>query len=184
MSKIEKLEDYPREEWGPIFWYELHRMSQSYHPEFSTYYYNIISQFPFLVPCPTCSYHFGELLKKSPPKTDSYDSLFKWGVDAHNRVNKRLNKKLYTINEAKALYDKPVEHNKLIKFLQYLSDFIKIDNSIYRLNATIITLQSFAIIFPCDTCRVKLSKLANNESLNTKNIQQYIEKMIKLLKEH
>lgn len=179
-----QLEDFPREEWGPIFWYEMHRMTSVYHQEYSMHYYNIISQFPLLVPCPTCSHHFSEMLKKYPIKTNSGDALFSWGVNVHNIVNKRLNKKQMSVDEAHELYSKPIEHNKIIKFLKYLDAFIDIDNNIYRLNATIIILRSFALIFPCETCRVKLTDLANNESLNNKNIHQFIEKMIKIIEKH
>jgi len=182
-TQHQHLEDYPRSEWGPIFWYILHRFSQSYQPEFSTYYYNLITQYPLLVPCPICSYHFEETLKRSHPKTDSQDSLFDWGVNVHNVVNKRLRKKILSIEEAYKIYSKQVDNKVIIRFLEYLSEFLAIDSNIYRINATIVALESVSFAYPCEKCREKLVQLNENHSIGVKNIRLYIEKMIKILGE-
>lgn len=177
-----KLEDFPRDEWGPIFWYVLHSFTQSLTQSNRIEYKNIISQYPLIIPCPTCSYHFADMIKKYPIKTDTYDNLFEWGVNVHNIVNKRLNKKQMTINNAKKLYETQINHKKIIIYLQYLITFINIDDNIYRLNATLITLKSFALILPCLTCRNKINNI--KETVNNKNMKQWIQKVINILQNH
>ena len=61
----------------------------------------LVYMFPAILPCPACGVHFAEVLNATPlPETDDPDVLFKWSVDVHNIVNKRLEKPLLTYEEA------------------------------------------------------------------------------------
>lgn len=53
------------------------------------------------LPCKKCQEHWKENLKKYPiqPHLDSRDSLTKWLVDMHNRVNKQTGKPLFPVEE-------------------------------------------------------------------------------------
>ena len=59
-----------------------------------------------LIPCPICKVHYQKHLADVPltPHLDSRDSLFKWTVDIHNRVNKDLGKPLHTAAQSIAFY--------------------------------------------------------------------------------
>jgi hypothetical protein len=69
--------------------------------------------YPFVLPCGTCGRHFAEVLKESPlPETGDIEVLFKWSVDVHNMVNKKLEKPVVSYEEAKEFWltlpeDKP-----------------------------------------------------------------------------
>jgi len=61
----------------------------------------LVAMFPAILPCPACGVHFAEVLNAAPlPETDDPDVLFKWSVDVHNVVNKRLEKPLLTYEDA------------------------------------------------------------------------------------
>ena len=66
-------------------------------------------------PCMECRKHIQEYIEMHPLDSavenvistdqDGHDiSLFEWTVDFHNAVNKRLKKKVYTVEEAYKLY--------------------------------------------------------------------------------
>jgi hypothetical protein len=48
-----------------------------------------------------CMVHWRGLIRRFPADLSSAEAFFAWGVEAHNRVNKRIGKKLFTIKEAK-----------------------------------------------------------------------------------
>jgi hypothetical protein len=94
--------------WGPHAWKILHTIAHTY-PEKANYETQIniekfISSFTELLPCEKCKIDFKKYLKKYPIKSSSRDSLVMWMVDAHNSVNKKLNKKLFTYEDAEALW--------------------------------------------------------------------------------
>lgn len=60
-----------------------------------------------------CMAHWKELVRDFPPDFSSAEAFFTWGVEAHNKVNKRLKKTILTIEEAKALWQSslPTQHS-------------------------------------------------------------------------
>jgi hypothetical protein len=62
--------------------------------------------------CLDCRKHFASLLDEDPPlkrkkeinKEGNDVTAFRWSVDAHNKVNKRLGKKEYPYEQAYAFY--------------------------------------------------------------------------------
>ena len=53
-----------------------------------------------VIPCYECKKHYLNEIIEYPPKLETNITLFKWSVDLHNRVNKRLNKKELPIEKA------------------------------------------------------------------------------------
>ncbi|QDV24394.1 ERV1/ALR-related protein [Aureliella helgolandensis] len=54
--------------------------------------------------CPACKADFRRYMQRNPPNTKTKDSLFMWGVDAHNWVNQKLGRAIFTYTEARRLY--------------------------------------------------------------------------------
>ena len=54
------------------------------------------------LPCSRCSHHMINYLNRFPPHQAS--NLFQWSVDFHNDVNKRIEKKELSYQEAKSVY--------------------------------------------------------------------------------
>lgn len=52
------------------------------------------------LPCPGCSWHCKEYIKKHKPRVTSKEELTKYFVDFHNEVNVRLGKRRYSYEEA------------------------------------------------------------------------------------
>lgn len=82
--------------WGPYFWGALHLacLTGTATPEF-------VYSYPSLLPCPSCSSHFAELLKENPfPQTDDPIIMFEWSVHVHNMVNARIGKPIISVDQA------------------------------------------------------------------------------------
>ncbi len=89
--------------WGPPGWKFIHYVTLGYpdNPshEVKQKYYNYFHALKHVIPCSICSVHFSENLEKLPLTDEvlsSKENLMKWGIDMHNFVNKKNNKKQYT----------------------------------------------------------------------------------------
>jgi hypothetical protein len=105
--------------WGPYFWGVLHLSaltSPAYlTPQYLDAFLSLVLVYTMILPCPACRIHFSQLLAELPPiqsiKTGL--ELFVWTVDAHNSVNKRIDKRQYSVEEAykywleRSGYDEP-----------------------------------------------------------------------------
>jgi hypothetical protein len=82
--------------WGPQFWATLEFLAFNYPQNPSDQdrqnMKTLYSLLPELLPCSSCQTHFAQLLKDYPIQLDSRDTLTRWLVEAHNRVNDRLKK--------------------------------------------------------------------------------------------
>lgn len=98
--------------WGPALWKVIHLaplIIDSTETELKTHSYKaLMSCLQIVLPCPICRVHF----RKNLPKIiiDDYihspRGLFLWSVAMHNEVNASLDKKIYTVDEALAIYIK------------------------------------------------------------------------------
>jgi hypothetical protein len=88
---------------GPYFWGSLHlACAGGIDPQALKLF---VEMYPFVLPCGVCGRHFAEVLKESPlPETDDVEVLFRWSVDVHNMVNKKLEKPVVSYEEAKAVW--------------------------------------------------------------------------------
>ena len=94
--------------WGRYGWGFIHNVALGYsetptHSEKENYklFFEIIGK---VLPCERCRQHYNKELGLTPPDITSRDSLFKWTVDIHNKVNKRLGKDTITYDEAYVIW--------------------------------------------------------------------------------
>lgn len=80
--------------WGPPQWTALHQILRGYRPSAKTKagLRRMLSGLGDLIPCHHCEEHFKAMVKANPPKDASREDVYKWSVDIHNIVNKRLGK--------------------------------------------------------------------------------------------
>lgn len=85
--------------WGPQFWATMefiafnYPLEPSYSDKMDTF--NFYSSLAKTLPCASCRKHFQQLIFNDLPLKDALDNrdtLSKWMVEAHNRVNDRLGK--------------------------------------------------------------------------------------------
>lgn len=94
--------------WGPSAWRFLHAVTFSY-PEAPDEQQrqaatNLFQSLRQLIPCGDCCGHYCTEIQSHPPQVQSRDSLSRWLVDLHNRVNVRLGKPLHSYQAARAEY--------------------------------------------------------------------------------
>lgn len=96
---------------GPPFWFVLHN-GAAHLPEFlspisAKRIQNFIEGIPEMQPCTNCSEHARSYIEKNKDlisTLNTRDAVFKFYVDFHNFVNQRLGKKIFTYEEAYAMY--------------------------------------------------------------------------------
>ena len=102
----------PPEIWGPKLWFTLHNTA-SYYPDNPSpicrqRMKHLILSVPLMTTCEKCSDHATDYIQQHLHILDdivsSRYSLFKFFVDFHNAVNRRLNKPVMLLEEAWRLY--------------------------------------------------------------------------------
>jgi len=96
--------------WGPHGWKFMHYVSLGY-PETPTEndkqnYKNFYYSLQHVLPCEKCAQNYSHNLKKYPIDNHlgTRDTLVKWAIDIHNKVNNELNKSELNYEEAISLY--------------------------------------------------------------------------------
>jgi hypothetical protein len=100
------------EVWGPHAWIVLHTITFNYPETPCLQDKNNIrlffKYFSYQTPCNKCKNHFIKYMNKNP-LTDkllsSKDDLIDWLINAHNKVNKRNKKRLYSREEVISYYE-------------------------------------------------------------------------------
>lgn len=100
------------EVFGPPVWFTLHtgaaHLPENLSPVSLTRIKAFIDGIPdMLVACEVCSEHARGYIEKNKGRINSFKTgsdIFNFYVDFHNDVNKRLNKRLFSYEEARALY--------------------------------------------------------------------------------
>lgn len=88
--------------WGPCGWKFLHYISLGYpkNPSLDQkrYYREFIQSLPYILPCRSCREHFHKTLKcyDITKVINSRKEMFEFFVDAHNQVNRKNNKPVYS----------------------------------------------------------------------------------------
>lgn len=129
--------------WGPYGWSLIHYVALGYpeQPTFDiiTKYRNFFISLANVIPCEKCKTHYREMIDKNPPQLENKDALFKWTVDIHNIVNKRLGKDTFTLNQA---------YDKFMNLDEKVSKPTKIiDNLIWLKALLVIAIIAILIIF-------------------------------------
>lgn len=95
---------YSPDVWGPHMWFVFHLVAATYpvNPSAAdkTNYMAFYKSLQHVLPCPGCRMGYRTIIASDPTKLSSRtmstrDALFKWTVDAHNRVNAKLGKPVY-----------------------------------------------------------------------------------------
>ena len=113
------------ETWGNHFWFTMHTASFFYpvypSPTDMYRYKSFFESFAHVIPCQECKKHYAELLNDYPidPYLESRDSISRWVVLVHNKVNERLGKKQLSYQQTVDEYNKKfipvVKKDKKIK---------------------------------------------------------------------
>ena len=124
--------------WGKFGWGFIHNVALGYSEDL-TYmkkdqYRKFFEAIGDVLPCLDCQTHYKEMLVNNPPVLVNKDTLFKWTVDIHNKVNERLNKKIISYDEAYNIWTK----SDIIKPIK------KTENKLYYLS-----LIFFLILLVC-----------------------------------
>jgi hypothetical protein len=92
-------------QFGPYFWGTLHLACLG-----GGKIKDLVEAFPSALPCPTCSSHFSSVIRSHPFPDDMENPIevFKWSVDVHNAVNKRLGKPNVSYNDAFDFWTRPI----------------------------------------------------------------------------
>ena len=114
--------------WGPYIWRLLHcftmRIKDEYFIEERKNIINYITSICDNLPCPNCSLHSTQYLKKHNFKfIKNKDNLIQIILNLHNDVNKRTNKEYFKKEQLSNTYDK-------YDFKQLIISYIKMSNSI------------------------------------------------------
>jgi FAD-linked sulfhydryl oxidase len=117
--------------WGPLGWTTLHTVSALY-PDRPTsaeieLAKNWIQQFADCITCPSCQGHFKTMLgvyqSRNPNMFASRREFSLFVIRAHNTVNRRLGKKIYTYDDVwntVAQWDDSKAKSKRYEYLTYL----------------------------------------------------------------
>lgn len=152
--------------WGPYAWYFIHHLTfqfpQTEEPlsiETINHLDGFFRTFQQILPCPICREHFSGTLNKTPPletmKTGTQAG--RWGINAHNVVNRGLKKPETTYEDALSSY-KILDHGKIGVFL-HIMFLTKIDCDVQKQKEL---LEHLLVLFPCSICRTTLEKYVSD----------------------
>jgi FAD-linked sulfhydryl oxidase len=133
--------------WGPPTWEMIHTFAAGY-PNIPTsndkinvqYFYKYFSQ---ILPCKNCKIHFQKLLDKYPLNDKilkNSQSLLKWTVDIHNKVNMRLGKPIYPFAMVQEKYKKQDMQCEIVRGEECEVCSIDINNQNYIMIILLIIL--------------------------------------------
>jgi hypothetical protein len=96
--------------WGPHGWKFMHFVSLGYpdtpSQEDKRQYKEFYESLQHILPCGACAQNYKLNIQRTPidNSLDSRDTLIKWVIDIHNRVNQETGKKTLIHEEALNLY--------------------------------------------------------------------------------
>jgi hypothetical protein len=101
--------------WGPHYWFFLHTAAMSYpvtpNDTVKKKFYDFIQNFPLFIPDSNIAASFTQILDTYPlsPYLDSRDSLVRWTHFIHNKINKKLEKDVISLEQFYTEYYKQYE---------------------------------------------------------------------------
>lgn len=102
--------------WGPHAWMFLHSITLVYPHQPTTdeqqKYYNFFENLQYILPCEICKSHYKQHLIDYPlmNNLNSKDSLIRWLINVHNKINLMNGKPEWTYQEVIDHYDKIYEN--------------------------------------------------------------------------
>ena len=158
--------------WGSYAWYFLHFLALNYNNELKKDYIKFINHFQSTIPCIICKNNFINKLRTYPIKKYlvNKEKFFEWTVLLHNDVNRRTQRKIYSINEAKKLYENKYNKKKILLFLKNFYE-----SNIYGNKVTLFKLFNQIInIYPNNNIKTKLINFRKKCKMNeNKSFQWY-----------
>lgn len=98
--------------WGPFVWSAIHLICLGAAVELSSFeqeqYQQFFNYIALVIPCATCRTHLQQHYREVPIQgyLKGRDSLFEWSVKLHNLVNQSLGKQVWTLENARAHWEK------------------------------------------------------------------------------
>ncbi len=141
-----------------------------------------------MIPCLTCKEHLKRSFIKSSPNDNITDreSVIKWLNNLHNIVNKRLGKKIITLNRAEKIYhdtdgNLKLNHNKMIKFIRLVKNYVSggVSSIIFYHGSNILV--NYCHLCPCSKCKEKLVKMLDGYDIKKEGLVKLSNEMIKIL---
>jgi hypothetical protein len=124
--------------WGPLGWATLHSIAAAYPDEPSAYEKELLLRwfrsFKDTILCPSCSKHFGEMMddysRKFPTWMENRRGVVEFVLRAHNTVNSRTYKPVYTLEgsvaELQRILPESIIGQKRQEYILYIrSDWMK-----------------------------------------------------------
>lgn len=104
-----ELNPESRGELGKGTWTLLHIMAATYPvaptPEVIQDHKIFFQLLPRIYPCPDCRVHMRKMFHELPPQLNSRSEFMAWICEAHNRVNRRLNKPVFDCSKHDERWD-------------------------------------------------------------------------------
>jgi FAD-linked sulfhydryl oxidase len=72
----------------------------------------LLESLAHLLPCKECKEHFMEIINKYPPDLSNSCAFQTWLFNAHNMVNKRLGKPIFTTDQYAKRYAESIKVHK------------------------------------------------------------------------
>lgn len=174
--------------WGPYVWYNFHILSYAYNDSDQEKYKVMFKSIPYIIPCLTCKEHLKRSFIKSSPNDNIIDrkSIIEWLNNLHNIVNKRLGKKIITLNRAEKIYydtdgNLKINHNKMIKFIKLVKNYVSggINSIIFYHGSNILV--NYCHLCPCIKCKKNLVEMLNNYDIKKQGLVKLSNEMIKIV---
>jgi FAD-linked sulfhydryl oxidase len=84
---------------GRYSWGLLHTIAAHYpddpSEDWKSHHQHFFHSFGKVFPCRSCRSHFSRYTKENPPKLENRESISLWTCEAHNEVNRMLNKEVF-----------------------------------------------------------------------------------------
>lgn len=98
--------------WGPHLWYYMHYSAANYPNSPTAHQKHAMKQWlqslSVTIPCGNCGHHFNQYIRKHQHRMDeicnSRETLFRFLVDIHNKVNQTHGKPAMSYKEAKSIF--------------------------------------------------------------------------------
>ncbi len=171
---------FPR--WAPLTWYMFHKLSYEYKDaeaeseSYKTHYISFFQSMKTIIPCKTCRNHFignTGIEENMIEKNISEAQIFPWTVRLHNFVNKTHQKKVYSVEEAKKLYEAPFQNSKMYSFI---NDYLmyNLNKGIDKDKELMNMLKDLCYIYPNKAKREKLIAFVEKLPPQKEKIRQWL----------
>lgn len=172
--------------WGPFAWYIIHSLAYHYIDNQREKYVQFYRSLQQVLPCEVCRNHYGSMIARAqyvPESNTGRETIHQWTVNMHNEVNRRLNKRVVSIQESTQLYQ-TIDHNRIYVFLDLMIHLGLKKNTYERITNLMAMLLAITELYPCEYCRMKLKNYAESNPLTAENMATWCGEWLQLLHEH